>query len=136
MWGIKWVIADLVCDMNTISKAIEKVLFYTKESETLVVSYADALKRNLQYIGKALKILFITTICTYVFDFKRIKNEWKSIIIYLMIAAVPVIWILVVKNQSYIHVRFTFRNLYVIILALLFMIADNLNRNRKEKERS
>jgi hypothetical protein len=55
-----------------------------------------------------------------------LQISWKYLI-FVVIALYPFVWYFVLKNHSYIHNFFTYRNLSITVLSLLFLLQFALN---------
>ena len=63
---------------------------------------------------------------------KNVKIQYVKIAIFLIIAIFPFIWYLVIKNHSYVHAFFTYRNLLLTIIALPIGIDKLCDTNIKK----
>lgn len=118
MWVGKWILSDIICNTKTIENALGKVFLYTRETKYVNISFIHALCNNFKYIAISLTILVLTTIISLIYMVKT-KTINQQILVYMLIAIIPLLWLSFAKNHSYIHARFTFRNLLVTEFAML-----------------
>lgn len=130
MWIGKWVISDLICNTNTIKNALEKVFWYTKETTFVNVNFVQALLANYGFLSVSLCVLLPITIASLVYMILTKKTN-KNVLIYCIIAIVPIAWLVFGKNHSFIHARFTFRNLFVSEFAMLCILYETIKQKTK-----
>lgn len=123
MWASKWIISDLLYQTGTISRVLEKITLLSNSTEQLNLNVIETIKENMEYINKnILAILLIFTIVSCLANIRNIKQK----IPYAILAILPFIWFALIKNHSYIHARFTFRNLLITIFALSIITMENV----------
>lgn len=132
MWGFKWILGGIITGDNIIKNAIESILFRTSSGVSdRVVSFWDVLKLQ---IGSAYQITWeIAVICAigvYIYWFlKNRKIKWNIIITFMVLGIFPFAWFWVLKNHSYIHSYFTYRELAISVFA--FFTCAMLHRGEK-----
>lgn len=134
-WATKWLISDIICDTGTIRSAIESIMHRTSVNDFNVI---DIIKSNIFFISEVFLEICLIMILSFSYKKNMVKIlKDKKIQQYLILAALPFVWYILVRNHSYIHARFTFRNLMVTILAMAIIIIDNtktfLNSSEKNK---
>jgi len=125
MWLSKWIISDVICHTRTIQNAIQKVISYTSGTEEVTTNILEVVVRNIYYLSEVLIFSAFLFVISYIFA-KHKSENFKKTYKYLIIALLPFIWYVAIKNHSYIHARFTFRNLLITVLALSIIIMENL----------
>lgn len=125
MWAGKWGIGSLLLRENIITDAVNALLNRTS-SETADVSltFGDVMEKNLSAMfGTPIKILFLGTLFVMItiLAVKTIqdKKNYFGNFHYLIVACMPVAWYMVTKNHSYMHFWFTYRELAILIFAVL-----------------
>ncbi len=137
MWSGKWVIGSILLRKNIITDAIDALLNRTS-SETAETSFthwsvieknADAMFSTpikLLFLGTML-ILLVVLIGKTIRDRKNYFTNWH----YLLIACMPIAWYIVAANHSYMHFWFTYRELSILIFAVLIWESVNVKQSIK-----
>lgn len=132
MWSGKWIIGSILLRKNIITDAIDALLNRTS-SETADASFthwsvieknADAMFSmpvKLLFLGTLL-ILLVVLISKTIMDRKNYFANWH----YLLIACMPIAWYMVAANHSYMHFWFTYRELSILIFAVLIWESANV----------
>lgn len=125
MWASKWLIATVVTETNFITESMNQVQWRTGnislEGETLVIT--DGLERCIELLQLP-QNKFVLSGCLFLLLFILVKNRRSScysvlrMYPFVFLAIVPVIWLIVTCNHSFIHFWFTYRNLAATIFAL------------------
>lgn len=125
MWAGKWVIGSVLLRKNIITDAIDALLNRTS-SETANVTFThwDVIERNLDAMfGTPIKILFLGTLLILlaylVMKTIQDKKNYFGNYHYLIIGCMPIAWYIVAGNHSYMHFWFTYRELAILIFAVL-----------------
>ena len=126
MWMTKWIISDIVFNTGTIENALTKIMSYTISTEEVSVNILQVIKSNLHYISKPIIFLIVTTIVSLLLSKGYLKDIKRQNINYFIIGILPFLWFIIVKNHSYIHARFTFRDLLLTIFVLSIITMDNV----------
>jgi len=131
-WFIKWCITDMIFKKGVIENAVLQVLHRTADNNIGIV---DLIKRLVTFSGNYIFILILFLFsCFLILTFKN--KVLKKNIIYFLIACIPLIWFVVLKNHSAIHAFFTYRNFCVIIYSLFVGILmtqrENLCANKEK----
>ncbi len=124
MWFTKWILIDLIYDRNLLQIALEQVR-YRSIGNGENIQYTLILERNLKYIiVPAILNIAIAIIIRIIkgSDNKSIKQKLEQKYPYILIGTIPLIWYFALKNHSYNHSFFTYRNLLLTVLALPFTI--------------
>ena len=136
MWGGKWVVATLFTGKNIISDAVQQAAFRLSDQDAAgnVIRLKEMFQHLKQYCFTRFDVLccliflllFCISIGRDVYQGKM-KRNGKIIPVfgkYLIVTALPVLWFIVLKNHSYIHMFFTYRTLLIIFLAGMLCLAD------------
>ena len=116
----KWALASLILGQNIFADAYE-VSLYRMEAEEFtrwdaVTKNFDML--NLWMIGIAALVLLLFTII------KRLKINYKKVVLFFIIGLMPYVWYLLLANHSYVHWWFTYRLQAITVVCLLYMFCD------------
>lgn len=134
MWSGKWIIGSILLRKNIITDAIDALLNRTS-SETADASFThwSVIEKNtgamfstpvkLLFLGTLL-ILLVVLICKTIRDRKNYFANWH----YLLIACMPIAWYIVAANHSYMHFWFTYRELSILIFAVLIWESANVKQ--------
>lgn len=134
MWSGKWIIGSILLRKNIITDAIDALLNRTS-SETADASFThwSVIEKNtgamfstpvkLLFLGTLL-ILLVVLICKTIRDKKNYFANWH----YLLIACMPIAWYMVAANHSYMHFWFTYRELSILIFAVLIWESANVKQ--------
>lgn len=134
MWSGKWIIGSILLRKNIITDAIDALLNRTS-SETADASFThwSVIERNadamfstpvkLLFLG-TLIILLVVLICKTIRDRKNYFGNWH----YFLIACMPIAWYIVAANHSYMHFWFTYRELSILIFAVLIWESANVKQ--------
>ena len=134
-WIMKWVITAVVTGENVIpliSGHIEERLNGEINNMSIVQYMIQAVGRNISclfplgygtigFICAIVLILGYLYVC-YVYHESNISSH--IIIIYLLIALVPIVRYMILHNHAYLHCFFTYRALLPTIMALCFIAAE------------
>lgn len=121
-----------------ISSVIEQAKYRTTNSGQKC-RFLDVMIQNLSIIRLQFFWALIITIILLVIkivkikDLKRIEFNYKEIVIYLCIGCLGIVWYLALKQHSYQHFFFTYRNLWIISTSVLLSVYNILKITNKEK---
>ena len=138
MWAGKWTLATLVTDKNVIENAFNSILVRTGSVyNSDYISMVEVFKKQLLAIDPIVIISLILSIIFWFYTlFKKYeKNKIEkniAMFLYLIIMLMPIIWYAMLKNHSYIHGFFTFRNITICLLSIL-LIFINFFKTKKTK---
>ena len=144
-WFTKWILVDLIYNKNIIKTAINQVLYRSTGTNEIFIK--EAIEKNFEYEKKFFPI---TTVITFVIidiqlavgklKIKTNKLDIKEYLIkilpYIIIGVVPIIWYSILKDHSYKHAFFTYRNILVANICanlLLEKIFEMLTKSRETK---
>lgn len=121
-WLVKWILVDLIYDRSLLSTALGQVAYRSTGldySGILVILANLGYEMINIYISVLITILFVIIDC--VITKKKNKEEKieekQSLVPYILIGVMPIVWYLVLKNHSINHSFFTYRNLILTILS-------------------
>ncbi|MBS7007132.1 hypothetical protein [Anaerostipes sp.] len=124
-WMSKWLIASIILRENVFANAIEKIFLRTSSNITdgSNIAYLDILQKLSSVYGKKLGLIILLVMLALLLlgCISGLVKRNINIIPLLLIAVMPFVWFYVLKNHSYIHLWFTFRNLEITYLGI-FMI--------------
>ena len=143
IWASKWIISDIFYDTGTIEYAVTKMLSHSRVNSYTNATAFDTIIKNIYYIQPYLYIVSIITWISFIPLITPNKNINKDIkkqilrmnIPYILISIMPFIWYIIVKNHSFLHARFTYKNLCITILGLLIVFINNLSMLGKIKSK-
>lgn len=139
MWLAKWVIATVVLGDNYVLKGMSSFLSRAaSETHLGEATPWSAVKRNLDRpSGIAYRVFFVVSVGLFLWGLWKVyKKEKKSLInksllFYVPVIFMPMVWYIFLKNHSYIHAFFTYRGLIIsvfgILVLLLRVISEPLN---------
>lgn len=126
MWAGKWIFASLFAKVNLFSEVIGKILQRTSmigEEEEKLTGIA-VVQKNFQVILEwpflimlILFFIFCFCICLHTKRKWLDRNALLKKMPYLLIAFMPIMWIGLTANHSWVHYWFTYRELSVTVLA-------------------
>ena len=124
-WALKWILGAVITGKNIIGDAADKIAERTgAEAFSDPIGYFDVIIRQF---GSSIQLswaFIVLGLCIawllYVIRKKCIN--WKLIITLGFIACYPFVWYFVLKNHSYIHCWFTYRELAISLFAMLSYI--------------
>lgn len=132
MWASKWIISDCICQTGTISRALQKITLLSTDTNQVNPRILEVFNKNIMFVNATfVATLIAVTILLTLMNRKNIKQK----IPYIIVAALPFIWYMLIKNHSFIHARFTWRNLLLTIFVLTIItmtnISEYLNSSKK-----
>lgn len=134
-WASKWIIASIVLKENIVKEALNQILFRTSSvhGET-EISGLSVIRSNLLLVFdniplKMVILLFIVWLIIFVL-YKKNNMHIIKLIPFLLIALMPLVWYVVLKNHSSIHYWFTYRSLAVSIFALMSFMFFSIDENK------
>ena len=127
MWSGKWLVGSILLKKNLFMDAINTIKFRSSTNyDEANFSYGDVFSANIDFgfggIGAFCTIIAIILLGAVVFkNYKNIKRLLVESIPFLLIMVMPFCWYVVTANHSYIHSRFTYRELVITVFAFLCM---------------
>ena len=123
MWISKWIVSDCLYQTGTITRAMQKIALLSASKEQFNPNAISVINENIIYINATFFYLLI--ILAIIFTVMNKKNT-KEKIPYALMAIIPFIWYILIKNHSYVHARFTHRNLLLTVFSLSIIIIENV----------
>ena len=148
MWAIgyssvfisKWVITDIIYNKGLINTTIEQLKYRTLSNGDLKdhISIIDAIFMNFKLLLKEIYIALLFTVIMVLIKFfkkdaKTVFN-YKKMIIYWMIGFLGIMWYVLLKEHSYQHYYFTYRNCFLIVVAFFIGIYNGVERVKDEEK--
>lgn len=131
-WLTKWILVDLIYNKNMIKTAVAQVMYRSVGTQKISALYV--IKQNYNYIASNFIIsIIITFTCINIGTILNGSNIIKSvdlkailirIIPYLIIMCMPFAWYFILKNHSYYHAFFTYRNLAILVICINLCIEE------------
>ena len=135
IWISKWIITDILCGTNTIFSAKQGILRHSSGQNNFSVGILDAITKNIGYVRYFLIVPIILLVEINFIDKKYINKELcKENFIYILIGIIPFLWYAFIKNHSYVHARFTYKDLSITIFCILIILFNNLSLFIKKQE--
>lgn len=149
-WFTKWLLVDVIYNKNMISIAIKQILYRSIGNEP--INLLAIILLNINYIAVTFNIsLFvmvgITIVRRILIINKKSNNmlkqvDLKNILLiifpYILIAIMPFIWYILLRNHSWYHAFFSYRNLFLTVLGINLTIFKAIemfiNPNNKKEE--
>lgn len=146
MWGLgysltwlsKWLITDIVLKRNSIENVINQIMYRSigVGNEKTKITVLNSIQRNINvYMNYIciilLSIFFIFCLVNILKNIKKQhKNDTKDLC-YIIIAVIPFVWNLMLKEHSFNHVIFVHRIYMVSILAIMVMCCKQIEIKKR-----
>ena len=121
MWSLKWILGSLITGENVIGDAVEQMAYRTSSVvEDAAVSISH-MAHELQYSARQYTWIFALILLSVYFVFQILKLKKLNInllISFAVISVFPAVWYLALKNHSFVHHWFTYRELSISIYAI------------------
>lgn len=139
MWMSKWIIGSIFLRENIINDALVAIFSRTSSE----VSYAEFTRKEV--ILRNIKVMFempikymvliflIVTLAYLIMKMIKDKKNYICNFHYLIIACMPCAWYVVLANHSYVHFWFTYRELVILIFAMLVWCCKNVEECKKSR---
>lgn len=139
MWAGKWILGSMISGNDVISNALATILFRTSpflSSESSdKITYLMILARMWEYSGKCIMMSLIVA-CSYFCVYKLLnipRLKLRNTLPYALMGIYPFVWFFVLRNHSFIHVFFTYRELAVTAYAIMVLAALKDKHKLSEK---
>lgn len=121
-WTSKWLLTDLIFGRNMFFTALKQVFYRSAGTEK--INIFNVINQNINYMYVSFFISIFFTVLTILikiwienkkikFKEQNTKDTYDIIFIYLLIGIIPFAWYALLRNHSYYHAFFTYRNLLV-----------------------
>lgn len=137
MWGMKWLLASVITGKNVLAEAINQVELRSG-AEVVDAGTVSGVQIILRQIGAGLTpVMILCGIClVFMVFYKTVKNKlswWRMILPYAIVGSYPIVWYMVLKNHSYLHFWYTYRDMGVSLFAISeFLLRENRKTNKGE----
>lgn len=133
-WFAKWLIVDSIYHRNIITNAIEQIKYRGLD---ISYGYLETIWRNLKEWGAIelsilVYLIFYNIIITIYYSVKKENNT--NIVFYMIMSIIPFIWYFIVRQHSHQHPAYTYRILYITVIANILIFSENLSIARKQKK--
>lgn len=141
MWGAKWLVSTILMQKNYFADAIETFTVRTgnvvgEKDVVLVDVYNEVTsffnENSLRYFVYLIIVLCI--LCVIIGGVK--KRNYSLSLVFLLMSIYPFIWYAVLKNHSFIHAWFAYRNLSVTVMGITCLGASLINFEKYKKNPS
>lgn len=141
IWMAKWIIVDISLGTNIIGLSITQVFYrmFAKIGKPSASQPYNSILLNYMFSFNILNIILYLVIF-YKIIRSILKGCWESLLtkkklIYYILGMMPVAWIIVISNHSYLHYHFTYKLLTITLMCLLLMCFEpEINKIEKKKE--
>lgn len=136
MWAGKWIIGSILLKKNIINDALTAIFNRTSSED---YGRKEAILNNLSAMFEPpIKYLFLLSVLillvSLIIKMAKDKKMYLKNFHYLIIAAIPFAWYMVLVNHSCVHFWFTYRELAIFIFAILVWLCKNLEECKKKGE--
>lgn len=143
MWAGKWILSTILTERDVLTNALEQVKY--RMGNSITADYSIAFATGLKKCADTLitrSSVFVMVICFFICILILIKNrqnisfKFTNFVPFILIAIIPVIWLLLTNNHTANHFSFTYRSLTATVFALYsgFLIPVILPNTEKSKE--
>ena len=134
MWFMKWAIGSMITGENIFKNAFEQLTFRTSSDvDDKPINVLDVFQNQFSVTFKrlwiAIVIALLVVFVIFLIRYKRFNID--LLIINIVIGAFPFAWYALLKNHSYIHAFFTYREIAITVFAFSSFIALHKLRNIK-----
>lgn len=137
MWAGKWVAASVLTGREALKEGVASVLFRSGASlaEGEYIPLSNTILRNVgEWVRNPCFILFWLFCVTALLLLMR-KNRFEALgehLIFLLIACLPFAWYIVVRNHSYIHYFFTYKEMVIFAFAIMCFFTKSFSAAHEE----
>lgn len=132
MWGLKWVLGEMILQDGTLSKAIGAARYRaSNDADGIEVSLVMMWKEVIRRIFNPAFLVACAAYGAYLLlritrKFREGKEQIRIArgIPFLLIACLPLVWYAFTRNHSYIHLSLVYRGLWISAFAGLCAIVD------------
>lgn len=127
IWVVKWIIASIFMKENIIKDAILSIL-YRSSSETSdsgsleMISRIETLVKNISVMNQPICVIVISVgilfVITKIVLKRKIYINSKLIFACVIIICIPIMWVIVLANHSYVHYWMVYRVFSIAIFAM------------------
>ena len=122
-WISKWIIVDIICDRNVFEISIEQFLYRSTGNN---VKFIDTFFTNYYYIRG---FIIVASTISLIYIIKNAKNftnkvEFVRTIPYITVTIMPIAWYFILKQHSFQHFFFTYRNTILLVIGISLIIKN------------
>jgi len=133
-WGLKWIIGDLITGNSILLDAVGQVVYRTSDKVSdKIIKFSELLHELLSSMRQYTWMLLLVLIGSYFIwgVLKSRKINIKMIMPYVLIGVFPFVWFCALKNHSFGHHWFTYRELAITVFAAstCMMLHGEENKN-------
>lgn len=146
-WTSKWLLTDLIFGRKMFFTALKQVFYRSAGTEK--INIFNVINQNINYMYVSFFISIFFTVLTILikiwienkkikFKEQNTKDTYDIIFIYLLIGIIPIAWYALLRNHSYYHAFFTYRNLLVSNVCInlsIKKIFDFLTEKEEQNEK-
>ena len=125
MWMGKWTVATLVLHQNIYLDTFQQIILRTNdEVKNLDLTYSLVLNKNLELLQRLpYALLFYIPLAAKIPALiSHLIQDWKAfvqkLLLTLCFVVFPLIWILILRNHSFMHYFYTYRILIIASFAI------------------
>lgn len=131
MWIGKWIFTWIFDNGYIFRDVIERIIMRASARgyDMEELSAMTVLTKNISVLMKWPYLLLLIIIILVLCVMKKkssFKMQLENTIPYVIIAIMPIVWLVVKSNHSYIHYWFTFRELSIVIMAVIAGIMESM----------
>lgn len=133
-WVSKWTLSSLFTGKNVFKDAMNTIVFRTMGNEEYpVVSRFEIIKLNMTRFKVQSKsliwflLIVVLTLIVLACIYRVNKQKYLNASLFVIIAAFPYVWYLILANHSQIHTWFTYRGQIVAVFAGLSAFVNIIN---------
>lgn len=123
----KWIIVDLFYHRNLILSSIGQSLYRSVTTENAI----EVILSNLTWLDRFLLLAWLITSSILCRVTKRTHLKFQPFAFYLpflLIGILPFLWYIVIRQHSYIHCMFTYRNLLLSLTCISIIISSSCSK--------
>lgn len=140
MWMGKWTVATLVLHQNIYLDAFQQIILRTNdEVKNSDLTYSLVLNKNLELLQRLpyALVFYIPLAVKIPAMISHLIQDWKAflqkLLLTLCFVLFPLIWILILRNHSFMHYFYTYRILIIASFAIqcaAFSMSNILKRTK------
>ena len=131
MWFGKWILAECMLQEKVLADAFNRILFRasssTGDNADITINAFTSICANLGNYSNFIFLSVFLILLILLFQKWHSNKGYKFIfcmrnVPYLVLMTFPFIWYVLIKNHSYIHGFFTYRNMIIFWLPLFYIL--------------
>ena len=124
MWELKWLLGSIITGENIFAEAYVSMLIRTSSSYSdMTFDFWDIMERQWEAARNSVwKLALIALFVYWLYKVLRVgKIHINLLVPYMIVAIYPFVWYFVMKNHSFLHYFFTYRELAISLYAFAAM---------------